>query len=441
MLDGRVVFVASLLLFQLSCMRGPGLPEPGDPAGDIESTHVLLDLAARTGRATLVASTHRGLTLDVRGLQIIDVTDGSRALTHEEDDGLLRVALRGTHQTVVVRYRFGLAGPMEGFMATGSSLTWPDHCGNLFPCHPDPADGARFHVEVRGVPDGQLAITTPALEVEAPAYMPAVAVGPYTEASLGTTSAGTRVVRYTLPGGEAAADVGTADLVAVVDFLERAYGPYAYGGVLGPVEVRWPSTSFAGMEHHPYFHVGAGSMDDPYIHAHEAAHGWFGNAVRIACAEDFVLSEGVTTYAALRALEAITATNAWDGYASRVRRGCGLESARTAAMPSTCGVARLGYDAVSTQATYAKGACFLRDVAEEVGPAALDATIGRFYRAHRGQATEMEVLIDAIREGHPDHRDAVDALVVAWLTGQRCPVDAVARCRRPLLVERADRGR
>nr|MBA3820833.1 hypothetical protein [Deltaproteobacteria bacterium] len=36
--------------------------------------------------------------------------------------------------------------------------------------------------------------------------------------------------------------------------------------------------------------------------AHEAAHGWFGDGVRLRCWEDFVLSEGTVSNLAARAL-------------------------------------------------------------------------------------------------------------------------------------------
>ena len=39
--------------------------------------------------------------------------------------------------------------------------------------------------------------------------------------------------------------------------------------------------------------------------AHEAAHGWFGNGVRLRCWEDFVLSEGTASYLAARVLEEV----------------------------------------------------------------------------------------------------------------------------------------
>ena len=52
---------------------------------------------------------------------------------------------------------------------------------------------------------------------------------------------------------------------------------------------------------------------------HEAAHGWFGDGIRIACWEDFVLSEGTATYLAGRALDVVAPTvgaAVWAGYAS-----------------------------------------------------------------------------------------------------------------------------
>ena len=54
------------------------------------------------------------------------------------------------------------------------------------------------------------------------------------------------------------------------------------------------------MEHHPQWHVDDSSFGSQETQAHEASHGWYGDGIRLACWEDFVLSEGTVTYLAGR---------------------------------------------------------------------------------------------------------------------------------------------
>src|SRR5256885_5389893 len=52
--------------------------------------------------------------------------------------------------------------------------------------------------------------------------------------------------------------------------------PILFGDSAGPVEVVW-SFGTGGMEHHPYWHISDTAFSDESVHAHEAAHGWFGD--------------------------------------------------------------------------------------------------------------------------------------------------------------------
>src|SRR5439155_6115404 len=134
------------------------------------------------------------------------------------------------------------------------------------------------------------------IPADAPSYMLAWAVGDYTKVDLGTTSAGRKVSVSYLPGGKAAALAGTKHLPQYFDWLERTYGGYLFGNEVGSVSAAWGAGAFGGMEHHPFWHISNGSLGDAETHAHEAAHGWFGDGVRIACWEDLTLSEGTVSY-------------------------------------------------------------------------------------------------------------------------------------------------
>ena len=48
------------------------------------------------------------------------------------------------------------------------TFTWPEFCGNLFPCASHPSDGLQFTIEVTGVPEGQTAIYPESIYTDAP---------------------------------------------------------------------------------------------------------------------------------------------------------------------------------------------------------------------------------------------------------------------------------
>jgi hypothetical protein len=218
----------------------------------------------------------------------------------------------------------------------GFTFLWPAHCSNLFPCHSAPSDGVSFTLAVSGLPAGQSAVYAGTIGPEAPAYQVAWAIGSYTEVPLGSTRAGTQVSVWHQAGEATAALEGTRLLVAAFDWFEQNIGPYRFGRQVGTVSVDWPGGSFGGMEHHPRWHIDRDSLADPVLNVHEAAHGWFGNGVRLRCWEDFVLSEGTSTYLAARALEAVApevGAQVWRRYAAQLA----VIPGATPVWPSTCG--------------------------------------------------------------------------------------------------------
>ena len=213
--------------------------------------------------------------------------------------------------------------------------------------------------------------------------------------SLGTTAAGTEVGYYYLPGEQQTAAVGTQNMVAIFEWLETTLGPYPFGGRVASVSVDWGAGGFGGMEHHPLWHVARAAMGDQSTHAHEAAHGWFGNGIRIACWEDFVLSEGTVSYLAARSIEASVSEEAaqavWDGYSQRLANVVSL-----VAWPEGCGDIDIIEDGLFSSAPYMKGAFFFRALAASIGKDTLDAVLGSFFMTHRGQAATMQMLLDAV---------------------------------------------
>lgn len=323
---------------------GRGGEMPSDALRHIVATDLNISLDTRTGIAilTLAASTSRGATFEIGDTTITSVTDDDGALGYTAHGATLDVDVPAASEElkITIEYRFKNHEAFDGISGRGYSFTWPYYCGNAFPCHSDPAEGTTFKLFVKGGPT--FANFPNSIPFPAPAYMAAWASENYFPLFPGRTKAGTQIeVFYRLgnPTGEADARAGTAHLIQAFDWYERHLGPYKFGSTVGPIPVRWPAVTLDGMEHHPLWHVNETSMSDELVQVHEAAHGWFGNGVRLRCWEDFVLSEGTVSYLAARVLEEVGATTvstaAWDGYESTFMDG--QQSDSIAAWPSGCG--------------------------------------------------------------------------------------------------------
>jgi aminopeptidase N len=227
--------------------------------------------------------------------------------------------------------------------------------------------------------------------------MLAFAIDDYTRLDLGTTAAGTAVHVWYRPGQETIATDATTHLAAEFDFYEKTYGPYSFGHDVGTVSANWGLGAVGGMEHHPYWHVG--EMNSAEVHAHEAAHGWYGDGVRIGCWEDFVLSEGTVSYLAARAIEeedSLEAADAlWARYQSRLDQAVAFGD--TLAWPDGCDQIDLLHDKLWSDIPYMKGAFFYRAVEAQIGRPRLDKVLHDFYVAHVGKSATMQELVDSIQ--------------------------------------------
>jgi len=390
---------------------------PSNRSRDILTTALDVDLETLTGNATLTVapSAAAGASFEAAGLTVSRVTlgDGGEVGWVHGDAGWLDVGVGTAAETLSVRYTFPTGQPFpEGLLSSGSTLSWPVFCGNLFPCHSNPADGVRFTLNVHGNPAGTTVVYTPDTYVEAPAYQVGWATGSHHVIELGYTDAGTKVTVW--QRFSSTLDPGARRLREIVEFYERTYGPYAFGPRIGSVEVQWPAAA-GGMEHHPFWHVQAGTGTEA-VQAHEAAHGWFGDGVRIACWEDLMLSEGAADYLSARAI-------AWlndGGTATWTFPTPGTPGA--VVWPETCG----GVDpwVHRTSGVYTWGAWFLAALEARVGTAAMDASLRRFFLQHRGKAAGVQQLLDAVRA--ETGYDAA-ACAEAWLRSAAVP-QSPGRC-------------
>lgn len=368
----------------------------GSSTVNVKATALDVDLESMTAVATIDLERNGNVALEVGGLSVTSVTDNRGNRQFSIRNGKLRVS--SVYSPLVVTYGFEGHDQANGLLPGGSTVIWPYHCGNLFPCHSEPADGTTFELSLDGVPADMKAVFPEAITAEAPPYMLAWAVGDYEKAALGTTAAGTKIGVHWLPGGETAARAGTKNLVKVVDWLETNIGPYTFGDRIESVSVVWGEGLYGGMEHHPYFHVAKDAMSDQVTQAHEAAHGWFGDGVRIKCWEDFVLSEGTVSYLSARALAQVSPqmeAQIWADYQDEL--DAAIEEGGAPAWPTGCNQIDIVEDKLFTNLPYMQGAFFYKDVADVVGAEVLDGVISRFYQKFKNKPARMQDMIDAIK--------------------------------------------
>jgi aminopeptidase N len=395
-------------------------------ATQILSTNLTIDLQTLTGRAdiTLIVSpSDTSFSFERGDLAITRVFSSDQDLLYRLEDKNLVVELPSFSQTLLVsiEYLFHEQSAFEGYMTNSATFTWPYFCGNLFPCHSEPSEGSTYTIQLTGIVENQTAISPKPIQVEAPAYMLAWALGDYHYLDLGQTQQGTQVGAYYKPGEETLMQSGSRYLRDAFDFYEQTYGEYLFADAVASVSVDWGGQQYGGMEHHPYWHISNQSLSNPLVHIHEAAHGWFGNGVRLACWEDFVMSEGTATYLAARALGqtagAEYAEQAWSNYQSDLDR---LQSsaANKIAWPDGCHQTDILEDGLFGQAPYIKGAMFLRTVDQLIGQTALDRALRNFYLTYQTSSAGMQDLIDTIEsESGLDFSQCAHA----WLKSESVP--------------------
>jgi aminopeptidase N len=375
---------------------------PDTPNGllrDILTTDLEIDTVTQRGTATiaLAPSLFEIVTFEIGDLVIESVEHDGRPIAFEDRGAMLDVRVPASREpvTVVIRYRYSHHEDFDGVSTQGYTLTWPDFCGNVFPCHSDPADGVRFTLSLSGgtVPF----VHARELLFDAPSYMLGWMQRPLTELVLGSTSAPTAISVFydpEAPNAEAEARLGTEQLVAGFDWYETTLGPYPFGAKAGAVPAPWTG-GWTGMEHHPFWHVRTNRMSDPFTQFHEAAHGWFGNGVRLRCWGDLALSEGTASYLASRALEAVGsdthAADMWLTYEAWAddHRDSSLDTS----WPSVCGPFDHEFD---TFPTYVRGALFLRALEQRIGREALDLALRIFYKTFVGTAAGLADLLTTV---------------------------------------------
>lgn len=408
---------------------------------DVVRADLQFDISNNSATADMVLrSTSDSLDLVAENISIVSVEENGEALEFTQENGLLQIvpsedSIEEHHVRISYTFANRSLAQFDGWMPTqGITFIWPNYCGNLYPCNPDTRDGVAFSVQVTGVPAGQTAISAVDEVTDAPPYMPAFAVGEYTELPVGTTEGGISVSAWYLDGEDGLEDAqyGVWNMLASIDFMEQTYGPYAFGNTIGTVEVDWGADSYGGMEHHPFFHVGAYDFWNEETQIHEVAHGWFGDAVRLECWEDFVLSEGTVTYMTAKTLQEVGGGeyDLWEYYVQDFLEPiCQGQDYNAIVMPEGCNDIDFENDNLWSLATYMKGACFYEEVGDILGESVVDQVIAEFYQTHRLQSATMEEMVDLIYSyADANQRIALEQTVSDWLLQYECPTDYANRC-------------
>jgi aminopeptidase N len=396
-------------------------PAAANLAREVIDTKLDIDLAAMTGVATITfgASMMPGASLETEGLTIDSVVVPGGDPIVFAGTAQLDLGLPASDQQLAaeIHYHWTDHEGFTGISSRGYTLVWPYYCGNMFPCHSQPSDGTTFSLQLDNVPAGKMAVYPATIPSQAPSYQIAWAIDAYQQQDLGTTPGGTAISVWSHASDATRALTGTQHLVAAFDWFETTLGPYHFGTHYGSVAVSWPPGAFGGMEHHPFSHIGASAIGDEETNVHEAAHGWFGDGIRIKCWEDFVLSEGTVSYLAARALDVVApavGTATWSSYQTQLQALSGTEPV----WPQSCGQVDVIKDNLFSQAPYMRGAFFYKGIADKIGATQLDAALAAFYQAHAGDAATMQDMLDTI---HAVTGYDATACAQTWLLAQTLP--------------------
>ncbi|HEY4243067.1 MAG TPA: M1 family aminopeptidase [Kofleriaceae bacterium] len=400
-------------------------PATANADRDVTDTKLAFDVSAMTATATVTfaPSTTPGATLEVGDLVLNAVKiDGARIPFAQHVTSVastVDLGVPASDQPIAVEfdYAYKTHEQFQGASAGGYTFIWPFFCGNLFPCHSQPSDGTTFSsIALTGVPAGKTAIVAPAITVDAPSYMFAWTIDAYTELPLGTTTAGTHLSVWYRDGELADATTGTADSVAAFDWLEKNIGPYRFGDRAGSVSIGWPAGAYGGMEHHPFWHVSSRDLANKDTNVHESAHGWFGDGVRIACWEDFVLSEGTVSYLAAKSLEVVDADAGAAAWASNQTQLAALHGNQPV-WPQSCNQIDILNDGLYSNAPYMRGAFFYRAVELKYGAQPVIDALHEFFMANQGKAAKMSDMITTLEA----HTGDLTACVNTWLLSTTLP--------------------
>ena len=198
------------------------------------------------------------------------------------------------------------------------------------------------------------------LDLPIPAYLIALAIG-----DLQFQEVGPRTGVYAEPSVLGKASREFSDMEAMVEAVERLYGPYRWGRY--DLLILPPSFPFGGMENPRLTFatptVIAGDKSLVGLVSHELAHSWSGNLVTNATWSDFWLNEGFTTYIENRIQEAVYGKSKRDGASTGSRElEHELRTFDTGDQILHINLNGRDPDEGTTEVPYIKGSLFLRQL-------------------------------------------------------------------------------
>lgn len=335
-----------------------------------------------------------------------------------------------------------------------TSLNWPSKAHRWLPVVDHPSDGAQvsftatwpssFTVLANGVrlseEDGEGGTKTWRYEAKTPMPVYDFHVSAYEHWQVDRHLEGgpseTPITSYVYGSSASMAAPIYGDLPKMLAFYEKTFGPYA-----------WGSASFieepifgGGMEH-----ASVVSMDETLfsdakearkVAAHELAHHWSGNLVRIRTWNDVWLSEGFAEYLTAKAIGHV------DGKAAEkaVFRDYFVRSIQADARLSHA-VAPAGdeidvlsiFDAI----IYQKGAFVLRMLEREVGEEAFLSFLHGWFARHAMQAVGTDTLERELEEA--TGKD-LSAFFASFVRSPSHPEVAVRIEGRELVIEQVQRS-
>ncbi len=340
-------------------------------------------------------------------LTVSRVLADGKSVPFEQKDGRLFVTAPGA-LTLQVDYKvkpddtvdensYGLI--RDKYTGRMWTMTWPYNTGALFPSNSHPADGATASVVVK-VAAGMQAVGTGTqaktgafiTAAEAPAYAIAFYAAPdFVLGDGGETHGGVDVSSYGngTRASEANRKAYRETAKAALDFYEGWLGKYDYGSTMKLVEVQG---GLGGMEHTAAVAImmnAAKNLDAAKeTAAHEVAHHWFGDNVRIENWGDFWMSEGFTNYATFRFFRHAEGEKKYvellDNARAEVRDALATTPHALSAPDFT------DVNEIFTSLPYQLGPWILRMMEVELGTPKLDALLKGWFQTHRQKAVSTE---------------------------------------------------
>lgn len=342
-------------------------------------------------------------------LKISSVKAGGKEVPFTVKDGRVHVTAPGA-KAIEVNYTvkavdkgddaYGLI--KDKYSGRMWTMTWPYNTGSLFPSNSAPSDGVTTRVTVK-VGQGFEAVGTGvkqtdgtfASDAQSPAYAFAFYAakdfqlgdaGKSEKDGVSVTGFGTDRVPKHLR------DAYMKTAKDSLDFYSAWLGKYDYGDTLKLVELEG---GLGGMEHTGAVAIMLSSARDPdygkETAAHEVAHHWFGDNVRIESWGDFWMSEGFTNYATYRFFRADQGEAKYTQLLDRAKlelRDALEENPHALSAPANTDVAEI-FDAVP----YEMGPWMLRMMEAKLGTPKMDSLLKDWFQANRQKTVSTDQFV------------------------------------------------